>query len=190
MENHLIRKKIIVAVTGASGGIYAYHLLRKLHELRHVLETPTVIFSEEGEKIWAYEVGLSVPGDFLRYRDDQLAAPPASGSAGYDVMIICPCSMGTLSRIACGTANTLITRSADVMLKERKRLILVVRETPLNLIHIRNMETVTASGGIIFPASPSFYHKPSSLDEMASNMILRILQLADLPVDPKPWQGF
>ena len=114
-------------------------------------------------------------------------APIASGSSSYNTLIICPCSMGTLGRIAGGISNDLITRAADVMLKERRKLICVVRETPYNLVHLRNMTTVTEAGGIICPATPSFYSKPQTVEEAANTVILRVLQLAGLSTDGYKW---
>jgi 4-hydroxy-3-polyprenylbenzoate decarboxylase len=116
-------------------------------------------------------------------------APPASGSAGYDTMIICPCTMGTMGRIAAGTADDLMTRSADVMLKERRRLILVPRETPFSLVHIRNMELLTQAGAIICPASPSFYSKPASIEEAVMTVVDRVLHLAGFEIDSYRWGG-
>lgn len=114
-------------------------------------------------------------------------APFASGSAKYDAMIIAPCSMGTLGRIAGGISNDLITRGADVMLKERKKLILLLRDTPYNLVHIRNMETVTLAGGIMLPASPSFYSNPKNLEEAAATVVDRALDLAGLDLKSYRW---
>ena len=114
-------------------------------------------------------------------------APFASGSGKYDIMIIVPCSMGTLGRIAGGISNDLITRAADVILKERRKLIAVVRDTPYNLIHIRNMETVTLAGGIICPATPSFYSKPKTLEEVAATVVDRVIDLAGLTINTYRW---
>ncbi|HMP94432.1 MAG TPA: UbiX family flavin prenyltransferase, partial [Phnomibacter sp.] len=116
-------------------------------------------------------------------------APFASGSAQYNTMIVIPCSMGTLGRIAQGVSNDLLTRAADVMLKERRKLILVVRETPYNLIHIKNMEGVTLAGGIICPATPSFYSRPQTLEEVAATVADRVLDLANLAPDTYRWGG-
>jgi flavin prenyltransferase len=183
-------KKIIIAITGASGSIYALHLLKLLKEYKNQIEETAVIFSDDGKKVWDFELDVPVPsGSYTKYRNDDFFAPVASGSSAFDAMIVCPCSMGTLGRIACGTADTLITRCADVMLKERRKLILVTREAPLNLIHIKNMETVTLAGGIIFPASPSFYHKPESIDELIQYSVQRILELAGIKTKMKRWGG-
>ena len=114
-------------------------------------------------------------------------APFASGSANYGTMIICPCSMGTMGRIANGISNDLTTRAADVMLKERRKLILLVRETPYNLIHINNMKSITEAGGIICPASPSFYSNPQNFEELASTVIDRVLTLSGLKNDSYSW---
>ena len=116
-----------------------------------------------------------------------LSAPFASGSGDYDIMIIIPCSMGTLGRIAAGISNDLISRAADVVLKERRKLICVVRDTPYNLIHLRNMETITLAGGIICPATPSFYSKPKTIDEVASTVVDRVLDLAGIKIDTYRW---
>jgi len=183
-------KKIIVAVTGASGSIYALHLLKKLREYRSQLGEVAVIFSDDGKKVWNYELGIAAPtSGFKNYKNNDFFSPAASGSSDYDAMIVCPCSMGTLGRIACGTADTLITRSADVMLKERRKLILVTREAPLNLIHIKNMETVTLAGGVIFPASPSFYNRSKTIEELIDNTVLRVLETAGIKTRLKRWGG-
>lgn len=138
--------------------------------------------SETAEKVWAYELPGS-PLDttpFTRYAPADFFSPPASGSAGYDAMIIVPCSVGTLGRIAAGTAEDLMTRAADVILKERKKLVLVVRETPYSRIHLQNMLTVTDAGGIICPASPGFYHHPADLAALCSTVVDRALALAGI----------
>lgn len=182
-------KKLIVGITGASGSIYAKHLLDKLIHLKNKPAEISLIFSESGKKVWDYEVGeLTLKSKIIHfYSNDNYFAPCASGSAGYDGMIIIPCTMGTLGRIASGTSGDLIARAADVMLKERKKLILVTRETPLNLIHIENMKTVTLAGGIIFPASPSFYSKPKDMEEQEMTVVNRVLDLIGVETDGYRW---
>ena len=183
-----LQKKIIIGITGASGSLYAQKLLALLHEYRSQVQEIAIVFTEDGKNVWKYELGdlpEELPG--IVYDNADFFAPVASGSAGYDTMIVCPCSMGTLSRIATGTADNLIARAADVMLKERRKLILVTRETPLSLIHIRNMETLTLAGGIVMPASPGFYNKPAGIDEMAEDLMLHVLELAGLEVKRKRW---
>jgi flavin prenyltransferase len=151
-------KKIAVAITGASGSIYAKLLLQKLEGLKDQITELSLVMTNNAKQVWETELGDNNYNNFpVRYFSTKdFTAPFASGSAKYDALIIAPCSMGTLGRIASGVSNDLITRGADVMLKERKKLILVVRDTPYNLVHIRNMEAVTLAGGIICPESPSF----------------------------------
>jgi 4-hydroxy-3-polyprenylbenzoate decarboxylase len=171
--------KIAVAVTGASGSIYAERLLLALREAP--AETH-VVWSSNARTVWELERGrLPEELPFKVWDKGDFFAPFASGSAGFDALIICPCSMGTLGRIAGGISDDLITRAADVMLKERRKLICVLRETPYNLIQIRNMATVTEAGGIMCPASPSFYSKPQTLEEAADTVVQRVLQLAGVP---------
>jgi 4-hydroxy-3-polyprenylbenzoate decarboxylase len=173
-------RKIIIGITGASGSLYAHLMLEKLRGLMEPLREVAVVVSDTAEKVWRYELP-DVPLDtspFKRYAPDNFFASLASGSAGYDAMIIIPCSVGTLGRIAAGTAGDLLTRAADVILKERKKLILVLRETPYSRIHIQNMLTVTDAGGIICPAAPGFYHNPSTINELCSTVITRALSLA------------
>lgn len=179
--------KIVVAVTGASGTLYANLLLNRLEELSGQYERVDLIFSEAAEKVWKYELPGVDPYrfSFKRYKPDNFFAPMASGSSAYDCMIVIPCTMGTLGRIAAGEASDLITRSADVVLKERGKLILVSREAPLNLIHIRNMATVTEAGGIICPANPSYYSQPDSIEELAMTVVNRVLRLAGLDTGVK-----
>jgi 4-hydroxy-3-polyprenylbenzoate decarboxylase len=183
------KQKIIVAATGASGSIYAKILLDKLLLLNEQIEEVGMIFSKNAEEIWQHELGDESFQDypFKKYPVTDFYAPFASGSAQYHTMIICPCSMGMLGRIAHGTSDDLISRAADVTLKEKRKLILVPRETPYNLMHIKNMELVTLAGGIICPATPSFYSKPKSVQEIATTVIDRVLDLAGLQIDTQRW---
>ena len=181
--------KIVVAVTGASGAIYAKLLLEKLLKLQDQWDELSVVMSNNAKEIWKTELGnedfnnYSVPF----YEKNDFSAPFASGSAKYNIMILCPCSMGTLSRIATGISNDLVTRAADVVLKERRKLILMLRETPYSLIHIRNMEAVTIAGGIICPATPSFYSNPQTIEEVAMTVVDRVIDLAGLNGESFRW---
>lgn len=183
--------KIVVAVTGASGSIYARLLLDRLIALKEQWQEVSVILTENAKEVWKTELqedtfrNYSLP--FFSQRD--FSAPFASGSGKYNTMIIIPCSMGTLGRIATGISSDLITRAADVVLKERRKLICVVRETPYNLVHIRNMETVTLAGGIICPATPSFYSRPATIEEVAATVVDRVLDLAGLDISTFRWGG-
>lgn len=175
-------QKIVVAVTGASGSVYAKLLLTKLLDLKGQVAELSVVFTRNARQVWETELGEESHREFpVKYFEaDDFMAPFASGSGQYTTMIIIPCSMGTLGRIAGGISNDLITRAADVMLKERRKLICVARETPYSLIHIRNMETITLAGGIICPATPSFYSKPATVEEVASTVVDRVIDLAGL----------
>lgn len=179
--------KIIVAVTGASGAIYARQCLERLLQCNDV-EQIALIMSRRGEEVAHYE-GITLPQDqrIVRYFVDDMFAPTASGSARYDAMIIVPASMGTIGRIASGVSLSLIERSADVMLKERRRLICVVRETPYSLIHLRNMTTLTEAGAIILPASPSFYSHPCTIEELAATVTERVLTHAGIDLPHYQW---
>lgn len=184
------KHKIIVAVTGASGSIYAKVLLDKLSKLSSQVEKVGVVMSNNAKDVWKHELGneeYTLYKDFTFYDKMDFYAPFASGSAKYNTMIICPCSMGTMARIAGGISNDLTTRAADVILKERRKLILAVRDTPYNLIHINNMQAVTQAGGIICPASPSFYSKPQTFEELAATVVDRLLDLAGLSIDSYRW---
>lgn len=182
-------KKIAIAITGASGSIYAQLLLNRLLQLKEQLSEVAVVMSNNAKYVWETELGndhyKNIPFRFFEKQD--FTAPFASGSAQYDALIIIPCSMGTLGRIANGISNDLITRGADVMLKERKKLILVLREAPYNLVHIRNMETVTLAGGIICPATPSFYSKPQTIEEVALTVVDRVIDLAGIDSPSFRW---
>ena len=156
--------KIVVAVTAASGALYARLCLEQLLRAEEVSEI-ALVYSTHASEVADFE-GVTMPEDprIRIFDNDDLFAPPASGSADYDAMAVVPCSVGTLGRIACGVSQSLIERAADVMLKERRRLVLVVRETPLSLIHLRNMTALTEAGAVVLPASPGFYARPSSVE--------------------------
>ena len=173
-------RKIIIAVTGASGAIYAKLLLEKLTQLDTPPEEIATIFSEMAKEIWADEIGgtFKAAPPVKEYSNNSFFAPFASGSSSYDTMIICPSSMGTIGRIANGISNDLITRSADIVLKERRKLIIIPRETPYNLIHIENLKTLTLAGAIICPASPSFYSHPGSVNDLVMTVVNRIIDLS------------
>ncbi|MFT6849364.1 MAG: 4-hydroxy-3-polyprenylbenzoate decarboxylase [Sphingobacteriales bacterium] len=183
------KRKIVIGVTGASGSIYAKVLFDKLKALSGQIEKVGVVMSDNAKDVWKYELGNEdyQNYDFDFYDKGDFFAPFASGSAKYDTMIICPCSMGTMGRIAGGISNDLITRSADVVLKERRKLILVARDTPYNLIHIKNMETLTLAGAVICPATPSFYSRPQTFEELASTVVDRIIGLAGLEAEGYEW---
>ncbi len=181
--------KIVLAITGASGSIYPKILIEKLLFIKDQWSELSVVMTENSKLIWVTELENNdyKNYDVKYYSQQDFTAPFASGSGKYDVMIIAPCSMGTLGRIASGISSDLITRAADVILKERRKLICVVRDTPYNLIHIRNMETITLAGGIICPATPSFYSKPKTLEEAAASVVDRIIDLAGLNIDTFRW---
>ena len=175
-------KKIVVAVTGASGSIYAKLLLDKLQKLDQQISEVAVLISDNAKIVWSKELGNNKYQNypFKFYNKIDFMAPFASGSSNYETMIICPCSMGTLGRIATGISNDLTTRAADVILKERRKLIIVARETPYNLIHINNMKKITECGGIICPATPSFYSNPKTIEDVAATVIDRVLMLTGI----------
>lgn len=185
----MLKKKIVVAITGASGAIYAQLLLQKLQQLSDQITEVAIIMSDNAKQVWQFELD-NTDYDKLPYKiyaKNDFMAPFASGSARFDTMVIIPCSMGTLGRIASGTSDDLIARAADVILKERRKLILVTRDTPLNLIHIRNMSTITEAGGIICPAVPSFYSKPKSIEEVAMTVVNRVIDLIGLENESYRW---
>ena len=181
--------KIVVAVTGASGSIYPKVLLDKLFAIKEQWTELSVVMTENAREVWKTELENEDFKNFQAktYTQTDFTAPFASGSGQYNTMIIVPCSMGTLGRIATGISNDLITRAADVVLKERRKLICVVRDTPYNLVHIRNMETVTLAGGIICPATPSFYSRPKTMEDIAATVVDRVLDLAGLDIKTFRW---
>ena len=184
-----LRQKIVVAITGASGSVYAKVLLTKLCQLKDQIEELGVVMTENAKDVWKTELGNEEYKNYdVKYFGQQdFYAPFASGSGQYSTMIIIPCSMGTLVRIASGISSDLITRAADVILKERRKLICVARDTPYNLIHIKNMETITLAGGIIAPATPSFYSIPKTIEEVAATVVDRVIDLAGLQQNSYRW---
>jgi 4-hydroxy-3-polyprenylbenzoate decarboxylase len=182
-------RKIVIGVGGASGAIYAKVLFDRLLTLREQWAAIGVVMSRNAEFNWQWELGDAgfrhYPFDF--HAPDDFMAPFASGSARYETMIVCPCSMGALGRIAQGVSDDLLTRAADVILKERRRLILVPRDAPYGLIHLRNMLSVTEAGGVICPASPSFYSRPADFEALAATVVDRVLDLAGFEVDTYRW---
>jgi 4-hydroxy-3-polyprenylbenzoate decarboxylase len=185
----MTKRKIVVAITGASGAIYAKLLLEKLQLLSVQITEVAVVMSDNAKQVWKFELDND---DYERlpykiYPKHDFMAPFASGSARFDTMVIIPCSMGTLGRIANGTSDDLVTRAADVILKERRKLILVARDMPLNLIHIRNMQTITEAGGIICPAIPSYYSKPKTVEEVAMTVVNRVIDLMGLENESYRW---
>ncbi len=184
-----MKKKIVVAITGASGAIYARLLLDKLMVLKDQIAEVAIVMSDNAKQVWQFELGNEDYNTYPYkcYAKNDFMAPFASGSAKFDTMVIIPCSMGTLGRIAAGTSDDLVCRAADVILKERRKLIVVARDMPLNLIHIRNMATVTEAGGIICPAVPSYYSKPQTVEEVAMTVVDRVIDLTGLDNQSYRW---
>lgn len=184
-----MKKKIVVGVGGSSGSIYAKVLFDRLVQLEAQIDKVGVVMSDNAKFNWKYELDNedyeNYPFDF--YAKNNFFAPFASGSAKYESMIVCPCSMGLMGRIATGVSDDLTTRAADVILKERRQLILVPRDTPYNLIHINNMKTITEAGGIICPASPSFYSKPTDFEALAATVVDRVLDLVGFDLTSYRW---
>ncbi len=189
---------VVLAITGASGAPYAVRLLEVL--ARHRVPV-WLIVSSHGWRLLGTEAGLAdeaalraaTGGDWssiTTYADTDRGARPASGSARSAGMVICPCSMGTVAAVAHGTSRSLVERAADVALKERRRLILVPRETPLSLVHLRNLTAVTEAGAVVLPAAPGFYHRPAGIPDLVDFVVQRILDQLDLGLDIAPrWQG-
>ncbi|MBL7686062.1 MAG: UbiX family flavin prenyltransferase [Deltaproteobacteria bacterium] len=176
--------KIVVAITGASGALYARELLKILKEKNHDVE---IVASDNAKIVWADELGEHLKEmDFKIYSNRDFKAPFASGSALYDQMIIIPCSMGTLARIAHGISNDLISRSADVFLKEKRKLILVPRDTPMHLIHLENMKQLMLAGATLIPANPSFYSKPQTVTEVVHTVVSRVLDHMGISNELRP----
>lgn len=183
------QQRVVVAVGGSSGSIYAKVLFDRLQEMHTQWDRVGVVMSDNARYNWELELGdqsyRDYPFDF--YQKNDFMAPFASGSARYTSMLVCPCSMGLLARMAQGISNDLVTRAADVMLKERRKLIVVPRDTPYSLLHLRNMTLLTEAGAIICPATPSFYSKPTTFEELALTVVDRVLDLAGFEPDTYRW---
>jgi flavin prenyltransferase len=181
--------KLILGLGGSSGAIYARLLLERLAGIKEQYDEIGIVMSKNARINWNLEIvdrSIESFGHKI-YATDDFNAPFASGSARFDTMIICPCSMGTLARIANGYSDDLMTRAADVILKERRKLIVVPRETPFSLIHIDNMRKLTEAGGIICPAIPSFYSKPDTIEKLCMTVVDRVLDLAGFQLDSFRW---
>lgn len=178
---------IVVAVTAASGSIYARLLVESLASSEEV-ERIALVYSENARAVAEHE-GVAMPADakIVEYSNSDLFASPASGSAAWDAMVVVPSSVGTVGRVANGVSQTLIERAADVMLKERRRLVFVVRETPYSLVHLRNMVALTEAGAVIVPASPSFYSKPVTVEELCRTVVERVVALLGIAAPHYEW---
>jgi len=180
-------KKIIVGIAGSSGSIYAKRLIEKLKAYSEI--EVGIVMSDNAIINWEIELGEFKKEDipFKIYGKKDFYAPFASGSAGYKYMVVIPCSMGVLGRIAHGISNDLMTRAADVVLKEQRKLILVARETPYSLVHIENMKLLAQAGALILPATPSFYSKPQTIEELVDTVVDRVIDHLDLDQDTYRW---
>jgi 4-hydroxy-3-polyprenylbenzoate decarboxylase len=186
-----MRRRIVVGITGATGAVYAIRLLQRLKALgreTHLVATPAGVLSIH------HELGLDRSGlealANVAYNPADVGAAIASGSFAADAMVVAPCSMKSLASIAHGLSDNLLTRAADVALKERRRLVLLVRETPLNLAHLRNMTAATEMGAVVFPPLPAFYHRPQTIDEIVDDTVERVLALLGVAeAAPRPWEG-
>lgn len=181
--------KFVLAATGASGSIYMERLLARLDARTHEIH---LVLSAHARQVAAMELpgdGFHVPEGVHQHDDRSMFVPFTSGSTHFDAMVVVPCSMGTLGRIAAGTSDNNLLRAADVFLKERRKLLLVPRETPWNLIHARNVVTVIEAGATVLPAVPSFYHRPETVEAVVDTVVFRILDLLGVPAADAPrWQ--
>ncbi|MBK9734926.1 MAG: UbiX family flavin prenyltransferase [Saprospiraceae bacterium] len=182
------KHNLVIAIGGSSGSIYAFRLLTKIKHIMPKLNVG-VVMSDNARINWEIEIGPFIQSEwpFNFYDKNDFNAPFASGSARFITMIICPCSMGLIGRMASGISDDLTTRAADVILKERRKLIVVPREAPYNLIHLRNMTTLSEAGAIICPASPSFYSRPDTIEAIADTVVDRVLDLAGIEVASFRW---
>ena len=171
--------KLVLAATGASGSIYLQRLLEQIDSAAHEIH---LVMSSHAKQVAKHELGsLKMPKSIVQHAESDLNVPYVSGSARFDAMVIVPCSMATIGRIASGSSDSALLRAADVFLKERRKLILVPRETPWNLIHARNIVTLLEAGAIVLPAIPSFYSRPTSLIDLVDTVVWRILDQIGLP---------
>ena len=185
------QRRVVVGITGATGAVYAVRLLRRLREAgreTHLIASAAGVLSVHHE-LGLDRRALEQLAD-VAYAPGDVGAAIASGSFAIEAMVVAPCSMKSLAAIALGMGDNLLTRAADVTLKERRRLVLMVRETPFNLAHLRNMVAVTEMGGIVFPPLPAFYNKPASIDDLVDDTVERVLALAGIAqAAPKAWSG-
>jgi 4-hydroxy-3-polyprenylbenzoate decarboxylase len=183
--------KIVVGVGGASGAPYAKRLLDFLaREGPAAGVSVDLVFTTTGRQIWTHEIGAPPDYPFRTWKNQDLTAPFASGSARYDAMCIVPCSAAGLARVAYGVSTDLVGRAADVMLKERKRLVLLLRETPISLIHARAIAQVVEAGAFVMPATPSFYSQPRTIDELVDTVVARVLDRLGIPNEMmRRWDG-
>jgi 4-hydroxy-3-polyprenylbenzoate decarboxylase len=171
--------KLVIGATGASGTIYLQRLLDQIDATKHELH---LVMSAHAKQVAAQELGrFAVPDGVIQHPENDLNVPFVSGSARFDAMIIIPCSMSTLGRIATGSGDTALLRAADVFLKERRKLVVVPRETPWNLIHSRNVVTLLEAGAVVLPAIPSFYSQPKSVTDVVDTVVWRVLDQIGLP---------
>ncbi len=186
-----MKPRLVVGITGATGAVYATRLLKRARALgaeTHVVVTPAGVLNVHHE-LGLDRQALEALADHAHAPGD-IGACIASGSFAASAMVVAPCSMKSLAAIAHGLSDNLLTRAADVTLKERRRLVLLVRETPFNLAHLRNMTAVTEMGGIVFPPLPAFYHRPTSIDELVDDTVERVLALIGFEAAaPKAWAG-
>ena len=184
-------QRLVVGISGATGAVYGVKLLQRARELgfqTHLVVTPSGVLNAHHE-LGLDRKSLEALADHA-YAPGDIGASLASGSFAASAMVVAPCSMKSLAAIALGLSDNLLTRAADVTLKERRKLLLMVRETPFNLAHLRNMTAVTEMGGIVFPPLPAFYHRPASIDEMVAETTERVLSLLGLQgASPQQWQG-
>lgn len=180
--------KLLVAITGASGAVYAKRFLDALVGCHASLDV-SICFSQNGKKVWQHELRDAFPVAFRSIANDDFTSCFASGSARWDAMVVIPCSVARLGRIAHGVSDDLIGRAADVALKERRRLLLVLRETPLSLVHLENMVAVTRAGAIVMPAVPSFYTRPATVDALVDTVVARVFDQLRLDRSLSPRWG-
>lgn len=175
VEKSLFMKKVCVAITGASGIVYGTELVNALAKAG--IETHVVV-TNGAKKVAEHEkTKMKMPANVRAYNENELDAAPASGSALFDAVVVCPCSMKTLAAIAHGFSDNLVTRAADVMLKEKRMLVLVVRETPFSQIHLENMLKLSKMGAVILPASPAFYHEPKKIEDLVAFVVGKVLDV-------------
>ncbi len=182
-----MKRKIAIAITGASGSIYAKRLLEYLEPFRDF--EIGLVLSKNAKDVWKLELGeeFQAKPTIRLYDFNDYFAPFASGSSKYEALVIIPCSMGTIGRIAHGISDDLISRAADVMLKEKRKLICVIRDTPLNLIHLKNLVQIAEAGGTIMPAAPAFYSKPQNINQLVDTVVHRILDHLNINIQTFRW---